>query len=200
MLIDDLLHSGQRMEKVASVLQKHGVEIKRVIVGLLTGNARDRMSLAGIDTQCAYFLPSISMWLNERDCYPFIGGDSIDPPKDAEGKWQNGQTRRQESVNLILPYTGLSFIGEGKPENIYRYSLTCLENTADIMRVLEQEYQITFGKKLTMKRLPAVLSNPRRPLLGEGIDYNDRIAPSVYIDNEIRRLKRMFLFGKYHEN
>lgn len=200
MLIDDLLHSGQRMEKVASVLRKHGVEIKRVIVGLLTGNARDRMSLAGIDTQCAYFLPSISMWLNERDCYPFIGGDSIDPPKDEEGKWQNGHTRRQESVNLILPYTGLSFIGEGKPENIYRYSLTCLENTADIMRVLEQEYQIAFGKKLTMKRLPAVLTNPRRPLLGGGIDYNDLVAPSVYIDNEIRRLKRMFLFGKYHEN
>ena len=78
------------------VLEKHGVEIKRVIVGLLTGNARDRMSMAGIDTQSAYFLPSISMWLNERDCYPFIGGDSIDPPEAEEGTWKNGQAYRQE--------------------------------------------------------------------------------------------------------
>ena len=72
------------------------------------------------------------------------------------------------SVNLILPYSGFSFIGEGKPENIYRYSLTCLENAAAIMRVIEQEYQKTFEKKLTMKRLPAVLTNPRQATARRG--------------------------------
>ena len=221
-LIDDLLHSGQRLNKIDPILRRHDVEVHKIIVGLLTGRAFDSMRLAGREVRGAYFIPSISMWLNERDCYPFIGGDSIDNPENdsetrpfAEGYRSSGAAaagwcamkRRPDapskegnaSVNLILPYSGFSFIGEGDPGNIYKYSVTCLENAADILHVLEQEYQKTFEKKLTIRRLGAVITNPRRPVLGFGLQYDDHIAPSVYVENELRRTKRMFLFRSEKE-
>ena len=37
------------------------------------------MAVRGREVEGAYFIPSISMWLNERDCYPFIGGDTAVP-------------------------------------------------------------------------------------------------------------------------
>lgn len=220
-LIDDLLHSGQRLTKIDPILRRHNVDVHKVIVGLLTGRALDSMRLAGRDVRGAYFIPSIEMWLNERDCYPFIGGDSVDNPGDDSDAEQNADNaagitrsasaagagwcavkRRPDapakegnaSVNLILPYSGAAMIGKGDADSIYKYSVTCLENTVDILHVLEQEYQKTFEKKLTVRRLGAVLTNPRRPILGFGLQYDDHIAPSVYIENELRRTKRLFLF------
>ena len=73
--------------------------------------------------------------------------------------------------------------------------MTCLENAYNIFTVLEQEYQKTFEKKLTLRRLGAVITVPRRPILGTGIRYDDTISPSVFIANEIRRAKRLFLFS-----
>lgn len=234
-LIDDLLHSGQRIRKIDPILRRHGVDVHKVIVGLLTGSALDNMRLAGRDVRGAYFLPSISMWLNERDCYPFIGGDSIDNPGDDSDYGQASEStyddydesyeermersragstygagwcavkRRPDapakegnaSVNLILPYTGVTFMKSDDPESVYKYSITCLENAADILHVLEQEYQRTFEKKLTVRRLGAVITNPRRPILGFGLQYDDHIAPSVYVENELRRTRRLFIFKKH---
>ena len=96
-LIDDLLHSGQRMRNIDPILREQEVQVHNVIVGLLTGNAQDKMTARGRQAEGAYFIPSISIWLNERDCYPFIGGDSLDNG-DGSGS----------SINLILPYTSYS--------------------------------------------------------------------------------------------
>ena len=182
-LIDDLLHSGQRMRKIDPILREADVEVHKVIVGLLTGNAQDNMAARGRDVEGAYFIPSIGMWLNERDCYPFLGGDSIDGPEGDD----------EVSINLSLPYTSFSFVGGNDPDKIYQYSLTCLENSLLILKALEQEYQRTFEKKLTLHRLGAVLVHPRRPLLGGGLGYDDQVAPSVYVENDIRWIKRLHL-------
>ena len=183
-LVDDLLHSGQRMNKIDAVLRSSNVEVKKVIVGLLTGNALDNMRIRDRETSSAYFIPSISMWINERDCYPFIGGDGIDSP-DAD---------ENASINMILPYTGLSFAAGGDLVNIYRYSVTCLENALHILKVLEQEYQKKFEKKLTLGRLGAVITNPRLPLLGTGLRYDEHVAPSTYVENELYRIRRLAAF------
>ena len=182
-LIDDLLHSGQRMRKIDPTLREADVEVRKVIVGLLTGNAQDDMAVRGRDVEGAYFIPSISLWLNERDCYPFIGGDGIDGPEGDD----------EVSINLMMPYTSFAFVGDNDPDKIYLYSITCLENALSILKVLEQEYQRTFEKKLTLHRLGAVLNHPRRPLLGGGLGYDDQMAPSVYVENDIRWLKRLNL-------
>ena len=85
-------------------------------------------------------------------------------------------------------------MGDGDLESLYRYSMTCLRNAADILRILETEYQKLFEKKLTLHRLGAVIVNPRYPVLGEGISYDELVAPSQYVENEIRKTDRLHLF------
>ncbi len=180
-LIDDLLHKGYRMNILDPILKKNQVEVKEIIVGVMTGNGRDLMAVKNRKAESAYFLPSLKVWINERDSYPFIGGDSVAGDGEA-------------SVNVILPYTMPTFMKEGM-EAAYEYSMTCLENARDILKVLEREYQATFERKLTLKRLGEVISYPRRPDIGCGVHYDENLAPSVYVENDIEKLRRMRLKG-----
>ncbi len=189
-LIDDLLHKGQRMNHIDPHLRAQGIDVHKIVVGLLTGNARDDMNIKGRAVESAYFIPTISMWLNERDCYPFIGGDSLERP--------DGSASR--SINFILPYTSFSFVGGRNTDNIYKYSMTCLENARDILQVLEQEYQATFGKKLTLNRLGAIISNPRTPVLGADLEYNEHLSPSQYVESDIRKAQRLSLYRESEVN
>lgn len=181
-LIDDLLHSGQRMKRIDPILRNHDVNVRKVIVGLLTGDARDEMTVSRRAVEGAYFIPGITLWLNERDCYPFIGGDSFDTGSE-----------RETSINLILPYTSFSFVGGRDSERVYKYSMTCLENARDIMRVIEQEYQAAFEKSLTLGRLGAVITHPRRPDYGNGLLFDENVSPSVYIESDILRARRLHM-------
>ena len=182
-LIDDLLHKGYRMKSIDPILKANGVEVKELIVGVLTGNGRDLMAVNQRNVESAYFLPNLEVWVNERDCYPFIGGDSIDKEDHA-------------GINMILPYTMPSFIRKDDKGSVFAYSMTCLENARDILRVLEQEYQATFEKKLTLKRLGEVISSPRIPDVGLGVAYDENLAPSVYLENAIEQLIRLKLMGE----
>ena len=141
------------------------------------------MTMKGRSVEEAYFIPTIRLWINERDCYPFIGGDSIDSP--------DGLT--SASINMIMPYTSFSFINNNDPDSVFMYSMTCLENTLDILKVLEEQYQSKFEKKLTLRRLGAVITYPRRPDTGIGLEYDENLAPSKYVENDIRRLKRLHM-------
>ncbi|MGI6204094.1 MAG: nicotinate-nicotinamide nucleotide adenylyltransferase [Anaerovoracaceae bacterium] len=182
-LVDDLLHKGHRMDKIDPLFRKQCIDVRKVIVGVLTGNARDRMQMKGREVEDAYFIPTINIWLNERDCYPFIGGDGIDS-EDEESR---------SSINLIMPYTSFNFVGNDDRENTFKYSMTCLENAYDILRVLEEEYQARFEKKLTLKRLGEVITYPRRPSVGTGLGYDESMAPSAYVESDMKRLKRLNL-------
>jgi nicotinic acid mononucleotide adenylyltransferase len=186
-LIDDLLHKAHRLNLIDPILRRQNVEIHKIIVGLMTGNALDNMKEHGREVDSAYFIPTIKMWLNERDCYPFIGGDSIDLPDGSRG---------EASVNLIMPYTSFNFVGRDDMEKVYRYSMTCLQNAHNILTVLEQEYQQTYEKKLTLRRLGAVITHPRRPIAGLGLVHDDSVAPSAFVDNAIRITKRLHLVKK----
>ena len=177
-LIDDLLHKGHRMNIVDPILRENEVDVKEIIVGVLTGNGRDLMAVKNRRVESAYFLPNLEIWLNERDCYPFIGGDSIDKEESA-------------GINLVLPYTTPVFINKNGMKSAYEYSKACLENARDILKVLEKEYQATFEKKLTLKRLGEVISSPRIPDNGTGVAYDETLAPSVFVENAIEQLIRL---------
>jgi hypothetical protein len=74
--------------------------------------------------------------------------------------------------------------------------MTCLKNTLQILRVLEEEYQAIFERNLTLARLSEVISNPRMPYRGDCLRYDLSIAPSVYAANDIEmliRLENLFL-------
>ena len=184
-LIDDLLHKGHRMRMLTPYLKKAGVEIKVVLSGVMTGRAMDLMADQNLNVESAYFLPTIRMWLNERDCYPFVGGDSIDSRKGYGG------CERSSSVNLIMPYVKPEFIGKGDPDAEYQYSLTCLRNAKHIMETLQEVYQDTYSKRLTLKRLGEVITTPRIPDMDVAVKFDENVEPSRFIENDIERLIRL---------
>ncbi|WP_301859624.1 phosphohydrolase [uncultured Megasphaera sp.] len=184
-LIDDLLHKGHRMRMLTPYLQQNDIEVKKVLVAVMTGQAMDMMAEKNIQTECAYFLPTLEVWLNERDCYPFIGGDSIDNAHDYSGYDSN------PAINLVLPYVSPGFIGHGDEQAHYLYSMTCLQNAAHIMHVLQDVYQETYEKRLTLKRLGEVISYPRIPDIDIGVKFDENLDPTRFIENDIERLVRM---------
>ena len=135
--------------------------------------------------ESAYFLPTMEVWLNERDCYPFIGGDSIDNAHNYSGYDSN------PSINLILPYVNPQLICHGDGQANYLYSLTCLQNAAQIMHTLQEVYQETYEKRLTLKRLGEVLTYPRIPDIDVGVKFDENMDPTRFIENDIERLIRL---------
>ena len=97
---------------------------------------------------------------------------------------------------MMLPYTSFSFVGEDDMEKVYKYSVTCLENARDILRILEQEYQAEYGRKLTHKQLGAVISRPCTPMLPPGLEYDRSFAASEFIENDIRKAERLHMVKK----
>ena len=184
-LIDDLLHKGYRMQMLAPHLEKNGIDVRAVLTGVMTGRAMDMMTEKKIKTESAYFLPTLEVWLNERDCYPFLGGDSIVSVTDYDGQDSN------PFINLVLPYVKPGFVGGGDDDAAYTYSMICLQNARDIMEALQQEYQRIFEKRLTLKRLGEVVTPLRIPDMDVGVIFDENMNPSRFIENDIERLIRL---------
>ena len=184
-LIDDLLHKGHRMRMLIPYLEKNKVEVKEVLAGVMTGQAMDLMAEKHLAVESAYFLPTLEVWMNERDCYPFIGGDGIDNAQNASGYDRN------PAINFILPYVNPAFIGSNDTQAIYLYSLTCLQNAAAIMRTLQEVYQEKYEKRLTLKRLGEVFTYPRIPDIDVGVKFDENMDPVRFIENDIERLVRL---------
>lgn len=182
-LVDDLLHKGYRIKEIDPVLKRNNIDVKKIIVGIMSGRGKDLMDIQGRDADCAYFIPNLRIWFNENLMYPFLGGD---------GMWQNGQSFNLiPSINLILPFYSPMYLSKASKESIYNLSMTCLENAKMILQVLEDEYQELYEKKLTLKRLGEVLISPRIPYLGDSIYHDLNKEASDYMDVNIENLLKL---------
>ncbi len=185
-LVDDLLHKGYRMKELDGILKENQVNVIKTVVGVQTGRGRDLMMTKGRDVESAYFLPNLRFWIDEIITYPYLGGDCI--------KDRNHSVSSYEfipSMNLILPFAVPGFLGDVSPRCIYDYSMVCLENSRDILRVLEEEYQNEFERKLTLQRLGEVMMIPKYPELGEHVFLDENVAASACVEKDIERLVRM---------
>ena len=185
-LVDDLLHKGYRMNKIDPILKKTGVDVADTVVGVQTGRGRDLMTIKERTVDSAYFLPNLKCWIDENAIYPYIGGDSIKEEERPVSSLGN-----IPSLNLVLPYAVPSFLGSISGKSIYDYSMTCLENARSILRTLEEEYQNVFERKLTIKRLGEVITDPKIPDIGEHVAFDENVAASVYVEKDMERLIRM---------
>lgn len=183
-LVDDLLHKGHRIKELNPLFEQENVKIDRIIVGLLSGRGKDLMEIQNRKVESVYFIPSIKAWFVESSIYPFIGGDSIKSEMESKGTLLN-------SINLILPYVMPGFIHGASNDAIYDLSMACLENSRDILKVLEEEYQTVFERNLTLNRLSEVILSPCCPDRGDHLSYDYHLAPSVYVENDIVRLVRL---------
>ena len=91
----------------------------------------------------------------------------------------------------MLPYIKPGFIAGGDEEAAYFYSETCLRNAKRIMAAIESEYQKTFERKLTLKRLGEVVTIPRIPDMDRGVTFDENREPTEFLDNDIERVARL---------
>ena len=181
-LVDDLLHHGGRFEALEPMLREEGVEIKKLVLGMISGYGRDTMATKGLPVDSIYYIPNLRNWFVESTLYPFIGGDTVrrDTVKVA------GLT---PSINMILPYAAPPVQGS-TPEAAFEFSACCIRNARNILLVLESEYRALFARNLTLSRLSEAVILPLCPDKGECVSYDPNLAASVYLENDLEMLYR----------
>ena len=182
-LVDDLVHKADRLQALAPRLKEANIPIKKVVVGLLSGYGRDLMQCYHLPVESIYSMPNLRQWFVESTLYPFIGGDTV---RRSEMKVAG----LQPSVNMILPYASPELTGCSK-EALYEFSVCCMENSRDLLQILEAEYRKQFSKNLTLSRLPEAVILPLCPDKGSCMEYDENLSASVYLENDLEMLERM---------
>ncbi len=183
-LVDDMLHDGKRIRRLAPLLAETGTQVRQVLVGYLTGVGRDTMELLGYPVNSVYYLPNLRMRFVESTLYPFIGGDTVRRSEPMAGGLQ-------PAVNRIFPYAAPDFSEDCADGSTYHLSLCCLENARDILMALETEYRALYARNLTLSRLGEAVILPLCPDKGSCMSYDLGRAASTYLDNDIEMLKRL---------
>ena len=182
-LVDDMLHDGKRIRRLAPLLEETRTPVDQVLVGYLTGVGRDLMEQLGYPVDGIYFLPNLRMRFVESTLYPFIGGDTVRRTERLPGGLQ-------PSVNRILPYAAPEFSPmDGR--TAWELSLCCLENARDILLALETEFRSLYARNLTLNRLGEAVVLPLCPDKGGCITYDVSRAASACLEGDIELLKRM---------
>ena len=96
----------------------------------------------------------------------------------------------QPSINMILPYATPRLSGCSR-EALVEFSACCIENSRDLLQVLEAEYRKQYAKNLTLSRLSEAVILPLCPDKGSCMEYDENLAASVYLENDLETLWRM---------
>ena len=64
-LVDDMLHDGKRIRRLAPLLEQTHTRVDQVLVGYLTGMGRDLMEQLGYPVDSIYYLPNLRRWFVE---------------------------------------------------------------------------------------------------------------------------------------
>lgn len=183
-LVDNLLHKGYRIKALDPIFKNENVKVQKILVGVLSGRGKDLMDMQNRNVDSIHFIPRLKIWFNENSLYPFIGGDAI---------WRGSYPERNllPSINLILPYTFPSFIRNASKSAIYEFSKTCIENSINILEVIEDEYHVIHEKNLNLRSLGQVFTAPRCPDIGKNVEYNLNLSASSYLKNDLELLTRL---------
>ena len=184
MLVDDLLHSGNRIQALDPLLRREGVDVDCCVVGLLSGRGRDLMAARGREVDSVYFIPNMRAWFVESTMYPFIGGDAV-------GGARASVPGLTPAVNLILPYAFPKFYKECGREAVFAFSRTCLENSRALLLALEAAYRERYARNLTLSRLSEAVILPLSPDKGDCLRYDASQSASMCLENDLKLLLRM---------
>ncbi len=183
-LVDDLLHSGNRINALDPLARQAGVEIEQVLVGLLSGRGRDLMASKGRCVDSIYFVPNLRAWFVESTMYPFIGGDTV-------GQTPPSVPGLTPGVNLILPYAFPRFYKDCPRPAVFAFSRTCMENAREILTALERVYREFYTRNLTLSRLGEAVILPLSPDKGGSLRYDPSLTASFCLEHDLKLLLRM---------
>ncbi len=182
-LVDDLMHPGFRFKALDPIFRREGVPIRMVLVGILSGYGKDLMNAWERPVDSVYFLPTLRQWFVESTLFPFIGGNTVRRPSPPVPGLLPG-------INHIFPYATPSYREECGREAVFKLSRACLESSLDVIRTLEQEYRILYGRNLTLSRLAEAVILPLCPDKGTCLHYDPNLSASVYLENDLEQLLR----------
>jgi hypothetical protein len=182
-LVDDLMHPGFRFKALDPILRREGVPIRMVLVGVLSGYGKDLMDHWERPVDSVYFVPTLRQWFIEATMYPFIGGNTV-------RRLSSPVPGLLPGINHILPYAKPLYQDECGREAVFDLSKACLEGALDVIRTLEQEYRILYGRNLTLARLPEAVILPLCPDKGTCLHYDPTLSASVYLENDLEQLLR----------
>jgi len=183
LLVDDLLHKGYRIDNLDPLFKQEGINISRIIVGIMSGRGKDLMERQGRKVDCEYFIPNLHYWFTESSLYPFLGGDSV--------VGRSKMAQMLPSINMILPYYHPKYIYDATSDGIRDLSRAALENACAILEVLERRHQRTFGTTLTLRRLGEAVRSPRLPDKGKRMQYDLSVPASAYVKEDLALLERI---------
>ncbi len=184
MLVDDLLHSGNRIQVLDPMFRREGVDVECCVVGLLSGRGRDLMAAWGREVDSVYFIPNMRAWFVESTMYPFIGGDAV-------GGARASVPGLTPAVNLILPYAFPKFYKECGRDAVFAFSQACLGNSRNILLALESAYRERYARNLTLSRLSEAVILPLSPDKGDCLRYDASLPASMCLENDLKLLLRM---------
>lgn len=184
LMVDDILDKGYRIKVIEPALRKHGIPIQKVFVGILSGHGKALMASKNIEVDSAYFIPRLRVWFNEGKLYPFFGGDSV---------WRGYIPERNmiPSVNLILPYASPTYIKGTRKSALFEVSKVAIENAIEILKAIEETYQVNNDRMLTVARLGEVMTYPRYPDKGRYVGYDMNHKSSEYLELDLESLNRL---------
>lgn len=179
-LVDDLLHRGHRLAALDPLFQAEGLDIRQILVGILSGHGRDDLLSHGREVDCLYCIPNLHHWLRESSLYPYLGGCSIDGVQ-VEGILRPG-------INPILPYAQPGFL---RDEDGFRLSQVALENARNILQTLEKQHLFHFSTAMTIGRMGGAVYHPRLPHRGKNLRHDLRVCPSDCVEDDLTWLQRI---------
>ena len=183
-LVDDLIHEGDRIRALDPIFRRQRIPIQEVLVGILSARGRDLMKLQGHPVDSVYYIPNLRQWFVESTLYPFIGGDTVH-------RSSNPVPGLQPSINRFLPYAIPEDSGEYSKQAIFSLSRCCIENAIAVFRVLESQYREKFSRNLTLNRLTEAIILPLCPDKGSRISYDPNLPVTSYLQNDLEMLMRM---------
>jgi len=178
--------SGGTLLNVIDIAKDINFPIDKVVVGIITGRAREKLLARGIKTDHLIYLPTLTNWFNLRHFYPYIGGETINQPF---------YYRRViiESMNYIFPYRRANQLKNVSRDNLLTLSRVCLLGSFDIFSYLEDKYLETNKRELTLLQLPEIMEDARRPISSEAyiVDWNRRITE--IIEGDLEQIDRFYV-------
>ena len=92
-------------------------------------------------------------------------------------------------MNFILPYA-MPNLPDCQRRSLFELSRACLENARDMFTALEKQYRARYGRNLTISRLSEAVVLPMCPDKGECLRYDDNLAASETLNNDLDMLER----------
>ena len=182
-LVDDIMHPGHRIRALDPLFKQANIDIRLVLVGVLSGHGKDLMKERNLPVDGAYYLPTLRQYLVESTLYPFIGGDTVLRDNEPVPGLLPG-------INFIQPYAEPEFGPDCPRDAVFEVSRCCIESAHDVMLMLEQVYREHYARNLTLSRLSEAVILPLCPDKGACLHYDPNLAASVYLENDLEQLMR----------